>query len=220
MYPPFIVKDTTTIFNIMWLLKRFAFFCLNIYASILAFFKAVDYNLYRAMLIYKYDGSEIPELAGFWKKESGWWENDNQDDWNVVDLSVGVINAEFVSDPPPCVTECFYKYKFNWHNKDYKMITKDQEDWPPTWLDRHVIKFKMPLSRVVLVDEDYNEIANVTDRWKRYSGPYGDFFKCKNIRLDDIFTRADEWKFAIVTDILNNTVEYSRDVYIDSLEAK
>ena len=202
----------------MWFIKVFAFHIINIWDYMTRLFTDPNYYLYRSMLLYKYDGSPPDgELTGFWKHESGWWESDNQDDWNVVELGRNTIN---VPTPPDCVSNCFYKYKFSWGGKVYKMMTRDQRDWPPSWLDKPApLSFSWPIVRVELIGCDDNVVQDVTHQWKRYSGPWGDFFKCKNVKLNDIFTRDDYTSIRVIN-LLNKQIEYDPETYVDTLEAK
>ena len=204
----------------MWIIKRIAFTILNIYASIKTIvFDDPDFYLYRSFMIYRYNGHEIPHiLDDYWIRESMMWEEDGFDDWNVVELT-GALRE--IPDPPECIPDCFYKYKFNWSGKTYKMLTTDQQDWPPKWVnDRPMGLVRLPVKFVCLMDDDDKPLYNVTDKWKRYAGPYNDFFKCQNVKLEDIFLE-DEYSKICIVNILNSKVIYNRDTYVSAtLDAK
>lgn len=127
----------------------------------------------------------------FWNTEFKYWD-DIDDTEHVIDVTnfarMNTVNDIVI---PDCVRDVCVCVTYVYNSKTWKYFTRNMNySWPPVQSDE--MKFSLPLLRVELLDGDKNVVKNVTERFKMYSGPYGNMFE-EMVTPYDLFTEEFEY---------------------------
>jgi len=177
----------------MFLLKWIFFQFVKIYMFVLSLLRVRDFTIYKRELEYKIDGDvdESYELTPFWKRESCYMHQG----WNWADVT-GVT----IGNLPPYVKDIILRIKYSFDGKVFTMVTKDPNyTWPPVKATQ--ARFRMPIKSVEMVDVDDKPILDVTKKYKKVEGPYGDFWNQTDVMIEDLFSfvEYDKLKITYVT---------------------
>lgn len=173
----------------MFLLKWIFFQFVKIYMFIVSLLRDRDFTIYKRDLEYKVDSDleDNTDLNPFWKKESYYMHKG----WNWADVSgidIGTL--------PPCVTDVILRIKYSFDGKMFTMVTKDLNyTWPPVKATQ--ARFRMPIKSVEMVDADDKPILEVTKKFKKVEGPYGDFWGHLDVMVEDLFSFVEYEKLKI-----------------------
>ena len=194
-------------------------FFVNLYVKFLNMYKNyMKFKIERVILDYTYsnDTMEDEYLTDFWKRESKYWKLD-EISHHTIDITRLYLDED-IPLTPSCVKDVKLTVKYNFNNKIYKYVTKDiyGHKWPPT-RPKNELRFSVPIEKVWLID-DYNVcFRDVTYKYNRYAGPYGDFWgEDVNLTPYDIFVANEFSRIKIV-----NMLGQEREIdYSSTLVAK
>jgi|SRR6056300_516706 hypothetical protein len=155
-----------------------------VYGKYKNFFSIRDYAVSKIFLEYSIDQERKYELEdSFWAEEERHWDEESE---FYIDITRRPFrNTEVPQNVLRTVCRVLYWYK----NECYKHCTYDMNfPWPPV---RGEMKFILPITSAVLVDEDDKPQRDVTRKVKRYAGPLGDFHG-ERVLLKDLLYYDDE----------------------------
>ena len=173
----------------MFLLKWIFFQFVKIYMFILSLLRDRDFTIYKRYLEYKVDSDleDNKDLNPFWKRESYYMHKG----WNWADvtgINIGTL--------PSCVDDVILRIKYSFDGKIFTMVTKDLNyTWPPVKATQ--ARFRMPIKSVEMVDADDKPILEVTKKFKKVEGPYGDFWGHLDVTVEDLFSFVEYEKLKI-----------------------
>lgn len=173
----------------MFLLKWIFFQFVKIYMFIVSLLRDRDFTIYKRELEYKVDSDleDNTDLNPFWKKESYYMHKG----WNWADvtgINIGTL--------PSCVEDVILRIKYSFDGKMFTMVTKDLNyTWPPVKATQ--ARFRMPIKSVEMVDADDKPILEVTKKFKKVEGPYGDFWGHLDVTVEDLFSFVEYEKLKI-----------------------
>jgi len=180
-------------------------FIFNIFIKIINFVKRITkFHIEDVKLDYTFNGDDKePEYPDpLWNEESKYWKNGikSHHTVNVTRLyKNGKLNV------PDHLTGLKLSIKYMYNGKIYKYITPNLHGhkWPPS-RSTSDLKFNIPVARVWLIDEDGIAIKDVTSKYLRYAGPFGDFWgESDKLTPYDLFDTNEFFKLKI-RDVLNN----------------
>lgn len=142
----------------------------------------------------------------FWETEIKYWD-DNETTEHYMDVTreynLGLLGDV---DIPVSVDDIVLCVSYIYNRRKWKFFTRNMDfSWPPKISD--TMKFTPPYVKAELLDKEKNVVRDVTGKFKRYAGPYGNFYDEPDIRPIDLF--PDEFHTLRVQNILNNVAEYS-----------
>ena len=177
----------------MFLLKWIFFQFVKIYMFILSFLRDKDFTIYKRELEYKVDGDVDFEdtMSPFWTKECYYMS----DGWNWADVS-GIT----IGKVPDCVEDIILRVKYAFDGKMFTFVTKNiNYEWPPK--NDTQARFRLPIKKVEMVDVDDKPIRDVTKKYKKVEGPYGDFWGQTDVTVEDLFAyiEYDKLKITYIT---------------------
>lgn len=162
--------------------KLLTHFIVWAYGIVRKFTRKENYTIDNISLEYTVDNRIDYEIAdAFWEKEFNTWKWDEDVFTGITDVTRRPYRTSVV---PGNVTHTIVRVKYWYNNQLYKYITnKVNHAWPPA--DEIGMNFSMPIKSVFLVDEDLKPMRDITEKYKRYSGPKGNFHN-EDIPLRDI----------------------------------
>lgn len=142
----------------------------------------------------------------FWDEEAVYWHGDHATE-NYMDVTrdykMGVLGDV---DIPISVDDIVVCVSYVYNRRSWKYFTRNLNFvWPPP-IPKNM-KFNVPRKKVELLDEKGKVIVDVTGRFKKYSGPYGDFFGEPNLRPIDLFT--EDFISLKIEDVMGGVYTYS-----------
>lgn len=138
-------------------------------------------------LEYKVGQVSYEPTNSFWEKECCYMHSG----WNWTDIT-GVTIGRL----PTCIEDIIIRIKYSFEGKVFNMVTKDLNYvWPPVKSTQ--ARFRMPIKSVEMVDADDKPIREVTKKYKKVEGPYGDFWGHTDVTVKDLFSFVDYDKLKI-----------------------
>lgn len=187
-------------------------FLVNIYYYFISLIRNKNYDILRTSLLYSrcpIEGVEAPDNR-YWYQEYLYWGKEPDEYFTPINHQ-GQLN-EMVSNIPTDVSNVVVKIVYEWGGKQYKMMTRNMNwEWPPA---RPKMGFKIPITRVVLLDAKDHVLCDVTHKLKRYLGPFSTFHEDCLVR--DIFDAA-EWTTVQVTNLIGATWDVDAEASIHQL---
>ena len=198
----------------MWSVRSIA---LSILSWIYSWFEYRDFHIFEVS--YNFQSNELPQNESthsvwnnveFAPEECEYFYNITRPFIETNGACIGIINACRPSNVQRSSTEITYSY----NNKSYILITEeDSIEWPLK-VDR-VMRFTVPISSVLIKDEDGEEVADVTGRFKRCMGPNNDFHG-KKLPMSWVIGYEDSYIEDCVLE-LKNSLNQTRNVKPDEL---
>ncbi len=142
----------------------------------------------------------------FWDTEIKYWD-DNETTGHYMNVTreynLGLLGDV---DIPVSVDDIVLCVSYIYNRRKWKFFTRNMDfSWPPKISD--TMKFTPPYVKAELLDKDGNVVRDVTGKFKRYAGPYGNFYNEPDISPNDLF--PDVFHTLRVQNILNTVTEYS-----------
>ena len=176
-----------------FIIKILFFIVVKIYGFILKLFRDNNFTIKKIGLEYKFDESKYEcenDLSVFWKNEL----KNTTDGGHWTDVT-RFINK--MGETPECVSDMLFRVKYTFEGKIFKMITRDENfEWPP--VKSEGMKFRLPITAVLMVDGDDKPIKDVTKKYKMLEGPYGDFCNQTEVTIEDLFMFVEYEKLKIM----------------------
>jgi len=138
-----------------------------------------------------YDGD-----SPFWKKESRFWDTDFPE--NSANITRFYKKRESLLPYPDGVDDVRFQITYKHDGKVYTYVTGDiNYSWPPKKMPgmNPTIREAFAVTR----DGDHDD---VTERVRRFAGPYSDFHG-ERVRLTDLF--AEDYTFCKMTNMLGQS---------------
>lgn len=135
------------------------------------FFAIRDYAVSKVFLEYAIVRDRKYEIEDrFWADEEQYWVD--EDEFYIDVTRRPFRGTEIPQNVARTICRVFY-----WHGGErYKHCTYDMDfSWPPARESGDGMKFTLPITSAILVDEDDKPKRDVTRKIKRYAGPNGDF---------------------------------------------
>jgi hypothetical protein len=161
-----------------------------------------------------YTFEELPDE--FWEPDSPLW-NDESRYWTHDQTSHHTVNVTKLYKSgkltvPGHLKDPKLSIKYLYNGKTYKYITSDitGHKWPPS-RNTSDLKFSIPIAKVWLIDDAGVPIRDVTSKYMRYAGPFGDFWgEMTKLKPYDLFDTSEFFKLKI-RDVLNTEryIDYS-----------
>jgi hypothetical protein len=173
-----------------------------VYGKYKNFFAIRDYAVSKIFLEYAIDQGRKYEIEDkFWADEEEYWLDEEE-------FYIDVTRRPFRgTEIPQNVVRTICRVHY-WHGGErYKHCSYDMDfAWPPARESQEGMKFTLPITSAVLVDEDDKPKRDVTRKIKRYAGPSGDFhgerILLKDLLYYDEDTLAREYPKIQITNAL------------------
>ena len=154
-----------------------------VYGKYKNFLKIRDYSVSKVFLEYEVDLDmkyQIDEHDQFWLDEKKCWDEGESE------FYLDVTNRPFAgTEVPQNVVRTIFRVHYWYNDQRYKYCTYNPDfEWPPNE-GSSAFSFSIPLTSVVLVDEDDKPVRDITSKVKRYAGPRGDF-EGSEVRIRDL----------------------------------
>lgn len=180
-------------------------FIFKIIVRIVNFVKRITkFHIEDVKLDYTFEGSD--KVADYdenlWNEESKYW-TDGQVSHHTVNVTKLYKSGKLTV--PDHLIDLRLSIKYMYNGKIYKYITPDVygHKWPPS-RNTSDLKFNIPVARVWLIDENGTPIRDVTSKYLRYAGPFGDFWgDASKLTPYDLFDTSEFFKLKI-RDVLNS----------------
>ena len=131
----------------------------------------------------------------FWKKEEGDWDEDESYHCTDVTWDIGRLGKT-----PDCIKNAVLRIGYAYDGKEYECVTSNTDIiWPPKESEDAV--FSVPLTQVMLLDEDGVPVRDVTGKLKPMMGPRKDFHG-EDVLVEDLFF-FDDYTDIEITNALN-----------------
>ena len=155
------------------------------YGAYKRIFTVRDYAVSRVFLEYYLDPDRKYEICdAFWADQERYWDDESE-------FYIDATRSRFrQTEIPQNVTKTIVRVDYWYGGVRYKHCTYDLDfQWPPP--QDAGVRFTLPITRAVLVDEDDKPKRDVTQKIKRYAGPHGDFHG-ERVRLSDLLYYDDD----------------------------
>lgn len=168
-----------------------------------------NWKIYKVAMSYTHTPVEDEDdyiFDPFWDREARYWDDEKSTSHYMDvtrDYNVGLLSDVEI---PVSVDDIVLSVSYTYNNKTWKYFTRDLDfDWAP--VQSGTFKFCPPYVKAELLDENNNVVKVVTGKFKKYAGPFGDFFSEPDIRPIDLFPY--KFKKLRVLNMLNQTKEFS-----------
>lgn len=188
-----------------WVLKMM----INVYNYIGSIIHKPDYSIDRIYIQYKadmiVDVDEADNIHPLWEGESKMWSGtEHWYDWDITSQQKNV--NDILSTIPDNVADLVLFVKYTYGNKSYKYVSENPEFvWPPK--SKGTFKFKLPIDEVWATTNSGHKTVNITNTFKKISGPCGDFHG-QDVKIGNVMKR-DYPKITVVNilgeRVLNDT---------------
>ena len=109
----------------------------------------------------------------FWREESKYWDVDQS--WHHADVTKIWRSGRLHMTVPKNVQSEVLRIRYWFGGKKYNYFTYNLNcQWPPK---KEGLSLPNMVSNVFLLDHDGSPVRNVTKKFLKAAGPYGDFFK-------------------------------------------
>ena len=137
-----------------------------------------NYKVLKAELEYVHEPvvSEETDLDPLWVPEQKYWDED-EPTVSFVNITKyaqeGTVGDIII---PESIEQCLISLWYLYNDKSWRFFTRDLKyKWPPD-SDHGVMKFTLPIKSAHLLNENKEEIYDVTGKIKKYAGPFNNFF--------------------------------------------
>lgn len=162
-----------------------------------------NYKVLKAELEYVHEPvvTEETDLDPLWVPEQKYWDED-EPTGSFVNITKyaqeGTVGEIIV---PDSIDQCIISLWYLYNDKTWRFFTRDLKyKWPPE-SDRGVMRFTLPIKSAYLLDEDMEEINDVTGKIKKYAGPFNNFFN-QEITPDDMLGCSYQFKFLKIVNLI------------------
>lgn len=168
-----------------------------------------NWKIYKVGMTYVHSPIEDEDdyiFDPFWDRESRYWDDEKTSSHYMDvtrDYNLGLLADVEV---PESVDDLVLSVSYEYNKKIWKYFTRDLNfSWPP--VSENEMSFCPPYIKAEVVDETGSVIKDVTDKFKKYAGPHGNFFCEPDIRPIDLFPYV--YKKLRVLNLLNQTKEFT-----------
>ena len=146
-------------------------YLLFLYATIVNYFQTDKIS--KINLEYEVDSDQVGALYGdFWNREKRWWDS------NTVSSHYTRVSNGEVLYVPKCVRNAYFHVKYMMAGRVYRFVTSDPNiTYPTNDSSGTVMRFSLPISKAVLLNDDDCVVRDVTKKMKQYHGPRGDYHR-------------------------------------------
>jgi len=161
------------------------------------FLAPAKHKIHRVMLEYDTSGEPCDSGSAFWVNESRFWEEDEFEE-NETNITWIYKNRLSIDPVPSCVSNIAFRVTYEHDGKVYKYVTRDMNHhWPP----KKTPGFHPLIKEAWAVMYDGDRM-NVTDKVKKYAGPYSDFHG-ETLKLSDVV--GEQCVSVQITNIMGQT---------------